>query len=463
MSARRVAVQGAWPIQFDLDIGETARLDAPSGSVHVTLRAVDHHTEPDFWTGASPNNAVYVAARVSVEIDGEPTILTCRPGQLPTSIGPVRLYVETTREWAGSPNQARPIGGVHCAVRFSAVPAGETWGPERLVFPIGNYRWRSSTYQNTWGSLVPFNAYYYHRGEDLGAIPDRLPVLAIDDATVLKAPEPGQPVESNPVLLDVGDGVVVRYAHMNIDSIRSHIRPGRPVDRAAPIGLTGETHLGDKFQHDDPHLHVDIFRGGAPISPYPMYLESYFRTYTDTVLAIAGGFGYTVAGQPYRLDATRSTARPGETIVDHEWRLHDGRVVHGPIVDIVYDAPGFYAEELVVRTADGSEDRDAISILVYEPVLQHDIARGWAHYSPVRDVYPGTPVEFWSRLQDVSDTVIDFGDGTSADVAPDGEVIHAYDSPGIYIATIMGAGIRGEHVSLKLRVRVDPANPIIGS
>lgn len=456
MSTRHVTVHGAWPVQFDLDLDETVRLDAPNGSVRVVLRAVDHDTAPDFWTGESPDQAIRVAARVSVELDGEPVVLTCRPGQLPTAAGPVRLYVETTRDWATSPTQARPIAGVDRAVRFSAVPAGRTWGPDDLVFPIGNYRWRSSSYQNTWGSLVPFNAYYYHRGEDLGAVPDRLPVLAVADATVLKAPEPGRPAESNPVFLDVGDGVVVRYAHMNVDSIRPGVRPGRRLDRGAPVGLTGETHFGRRFQHDDPHLHVDLYRDGAPISPYPMYVESYFRSYPDPVLAMAGGYGYTVPGRPHRLDATRSTARPGEKIVGHEWRLHDGRVVDGPLADVVYDAPGLYAEELVVRAADGSEDRDAISVVVYEPVRRADVARGWVHYSPARDVRPDTPVEFWSRFRDVHDTAIDFGDGTSADIGPDDEVTHAYDTPGLYVATVTGAGVRGEHVSVKVRIRVQP-------
>ncbi|SDT50782.1 Murein DD-endopeptidase MepM and murein hydrolase activator NlpD, contain LysM domain [Jiangella sp. DSM 45060] len=455
MSARQVLVNGPWPSQFDLNVGEAARLHAPEGDVVVTLRAVGHDTEPDFWTGVSPNNAIYVAADVRVEIDGEPMTLTCRPGERPTTIGQVRLYVETTRDWARSPSQFRPISGVDQAVRFSAAPADATWGPGDLVFPIGNYRWRSSTYQNTWGAQVPFNTYYYHRGEDLGAVPDRLPVLAVADATVRKSPEPGQPVDSNYVLLDVGHGVAVRYAHMNIDTIRPHIRPHQRLDRGSPIGLTGQTCDGSKSQHDDPHLHVDVFRGGSPISPYPMYLESYFRTYTDTVLAMAGGFGYTLTGHTYRLDGTRSVARPGTAIVDYEWHLHDGQVVHGPITNVVYGKPGYFAEELVVRTADGGEDRDAISVVVYEPTVRSDVPRGWVHYSPPRAIHPGTPVEFWSRLRDVVGTAIEFGDGTTADIAPNGGITHSYDRAGLYVATVHGVGLRGEHVSLKVRVRVE--------
>lgn len=454
-SMEKVNVDGPWPTIFELDLGEAARLQTPSGSTVVRLVDVTHHTEPDYWTDVSPKHQIVVAATVVVEIDGKVLTLICRPAELPVSVGGLRIFVETTYEWAHSASQFRPLRDVQRAVRFSVVEKGASWGPPDLTFPIRNYQWRSSTYQNTWGALVPFNNYYYHRGEDLGAIPDRLPVVAMDRAVVTHAPIRGEVAGSNQVVLDLGGDVALRYAHINIDSILPGIVPGAPLSKGEQIGLTGETNDGGKTQHDDPHLHVDLRIGGSPVSPYPAFIESYFRTYPDQVLAVAGGFGYALVGDDYRLDGTRSVARPGAMIADYEWRLHDGQRTRGPIANVRYERPGYYAEELIVRTADGTEDRDALSVRVYEPTINKNVARGWAHYSPSRDIVPGTVIDFWSRLRDVTDVTIDFGDGTTSPISANGAATHSYQTPGLYLVTIEGAGSEGEPAALKLRVRVN--------
>lgn len=450
-----VPIQGPWPTLFELDPGGSAQLQTSSGTTTVELIDVVHRMEPDYYTGQAPGNRIHAAATVRVKVNGSPVTLLCRPAQLPVTVGGVRLYVETTYEWAHSPGQRSPLPDVTRAVRFSAVAAGATWGPSDVVFPIADYRWRSGTYQNTWLSLVPFNNnYYYHRGEDLGAIPDRLPVVAVRDAVVISAPIPGQPADSNPVFLDIGSGAVLRYSHMNIDSIRPDIVPGKALARGEAFAKTGQTFNGLPTQFA-PHLHVDLRLDDVRASPYPTYIESYFRTYNDKVLAIAGGFGFTLANQDYVLDATRSVARPGQQITSYEWRLHTGVIVNGPTATLRFATPGLYSEELIVRTATGDEDRDFITVRVYAPTVNKTIANGWAYYSPARNIVPGTPVLFWNKLRQVSNAKINFGDG-SPQVSIGTQTTHAYAAAGLYRVTISGSGPNGEPATVRMRVRVNP-------
>src|SRR3546814_16843238 len=86
-------------------------------------------------------------------------------------------------------------------VRLSICLEGESWGPESLKFPILDYRWRASAYNNTWSSLVPYNKLYYHRGEDYGAIPDKLDIIAPLDGEIMDTPLPDGDIASHALFL----------------------------------------------------------------------------------------------------------------------------------------------------------------------------------------------------------------------------------------------------------------------
>jgi hypothetical protein len=212
-------------------------------------------------------------------------------------------------------------------------------------------------------------------------------------------------MRSNALGLRLPSGILVRYAHMNIETIDSALVVGAAVKSGQALARTGCTWNGRRSQTHDPHLHVGFHAAGTSISPYPFLVEAYLRAYDDPVLAVAGGYAFTVPGGSVDLDGSRSVARPAgaasakpDRALAMRWVLHDGRIVEGPRARAVFDRPGLYSEELRVRAAGGGEDRDFLQVRVYDPFRGSDIGRGWIYHAPVRGIRPGTPVLFWHRL-----------------------------------------------------------------
>jgi len=91
---------------------------------------------------------------------------------------------------------------------------------------------------------VPYNRLNYHRGEDFGVIPGRLPVLAMQGGTVVESPLPGGDGGSNSLDLETAYGMRIRYAHMDIEAIDpalvvgAEVQAGR-VDRFRLLGRIG--------------------------------------------------------------------------------------------------------------------------------------------------------------------------------------------------------------------------------
>jgi murein DD-endopeptidase MepM/ murein hydrolase activator NlpD len=452
-----------WPVVFELNAGQTERVErtTPAGPVArgVKLISFEHAFEPDFHIAKNAARRTIREARVVVEVDGRREELLCRPYQSPTPVRGLLLYVETTREWAEAP-EIEKVERVRGDVRFSAVAEGEAWGPS-MTFPIRDYRWRASSYNNTWRSLVPYNLHYYHAGEDLGAIPDRLDVVAPWAGRVVASPLPGGDGKSNGIILQSDGGLEVRFAHMNTGSIDPAVVVGVAIRAGQRLGKTGMTWAGRKSQVNDPHLHTG-FKIPLPdgtqtaVSPYPFFARAYFDAYPDPLLPIAGGYRFTLRDSDVRLDGSRSLARPGRSIAAFRWNLSDGRRVDAATATVRYASPGLYAEELVVRADDGTEDRDFAQVRVWTgDRAPEPVAYGWLHYTPVRGVRPGTEVTFWNRLaRTVGDVTIDFGDGAGARVIKS-EVRHAYANAGVYTVTLSGRGPGQEPCTVKTRVVVE--------
>ena len=451
--ARVVRRQPGWPTAFELNKGDSFRV----GDRTVTLLSFEEHWQPDHWVQGNRDRQTLESASVTVDVSGEEATLLLRPYEMPATVRGLRLYVETTKNWATKCDYA-PLEGVERDVRLSAGGEGEPWGPADVVFPVRDYRWRSSSYQNTWSSLVPYNRLYYHRGEDLGAIPDRLDVAAVFDGTVVTSPLPRGDGKSNGLTIRHASGLELRYAHMNTEMIHPEMTVGAVVKAGQVLAKTGMTWNGRRAQTHDPHLHAGFAFEGTQLSTYPFFVEAYFRTYRDdALLPVAGGYYFTVPGREVKLDGSRSVARPGRKIVSHRWQLHDGTTANSPQATVRYERPGLYSEELTVTADDGSEDRDFAQVRVYDPDPAHarKIAYGWVHYSPARGIKPGAEVLFWNRLINTAGPVtIDFGDG-SAPQPVRAEATHAYDKPGAYAVTFSGKGPRNEPVTVKVRVVVE--------
>ncbi|MFA6962263.1 MAG: PKD domain-containing protein [Opitutaceae bacterium] len=464
------ALAGYWPALADLNPGETCEISTTAGPRRLTLIGVQEMTEPDYFIQNNPSHAVVVRADAEIEVDGVRATVTGRPFQLPIVVNGVRVAVQTTRGWSEA--EVGSVKNMGKAVRLELLDASLSWGPPDLVFHIDDYRWRSSTYNNTWSALVPFNKLYYHRGEDFGAIPDRLPVVALFAGRIAVSPlADGRPSGSNHVLIVSPDGAAASYGHMNYDRIDPAIVVGAEVKAGQRLGLTGSTWGGKNQQHFDPHVHLgledatDGKRDRNNLRPsanlYPMIVDAYFRKYPDPLIAVAGGYRFASAGGVLELDATRSVARPGEEIASCQWLLHDGSRVDGPLATLTYPLPGLYSEELVVRTKSGAESRDFAQVRVYDPLRKTgELGFGWFYHTPVRGIRPGTPVLFWSRLetQNTAPVYIDFGDGTPPQIIRE-ETTHAYSHAGRYTASLRSLGWADEPLTVKMNVVVEAAIP----
>ena len=455
---RTIRDQPGCPAVFEVDIGEcyTVRRQVGGRTIERTIKliSVEEVWQPDYWVEPNPDHRTLASARVVVQVSGVRATLLHRPYQMPIEVNGLRLYVETTRRWART--DFAPIPGVKGAVRLSAAAAGEGWGRAPMVFCIGNYRWRASSYNNTWSALVPYNKLYYHRGEDPGAIPGHLPVLSMMDGRVVVSPLPNGDGASNGVAIESASGLTIRYAHMDIESIDPSLTVGAEVKAGGVLGRTGMTWAGRRSQVNGPHLHLGFHFKETLLASYPFFVEAYLASYPDPLLPVAGGYYFAVPGQELELDGSRSIARPGKRIDSYVWRLHDGRAVKGPAARMKYESPGLYSEELTIRTTDGCEDRGYAQVRVFDPKRGRNIAGGWVHYTPVRGVRPGTEVLFWNRLRNtVGPATIDFGDGSPCQTIGK-ELRHTFKAPGLYVVTFTSRGPANEPVAVRTRVVVEP-------
>jgi murein DD-endopeptidase MepM/ murein hydrolase activator NlpD len=447
-----------WPVLIDLKQGQPqeVRVAGPAGEIQRSVRLVrlEEHYWPDWFIPEATDHRTLSSAEVQIEVSGTRATLWARPFEPPQLVNGLRLYVETTRNWATTP-QLDPLPGIDGEVRLSCVAEGATWGSSALRFPIRQYRWQANTYRNTWSALVPYNKLYYHRGEDFGAIPDELEVLTSLGGSLVRSPLPHGDGDSNCLKVDCGSGLEVAYYHMDLETILPGLVAGAKVAAGQTLGRTGMTWDGRRAQGNDPHLHWGIARDGRSLGSYPFLLEAYLRDYPDPVLAMAGGYHYSMPGGAVELDGSRSVARPGRRVVRYQWRLHDGREVEGPRTSVRADKPGLYSEELRVWADDGSEDRDYAQLRVWDAQRGPRIGAGWFYHSPIRDAHAGSPVRFWNRLWNTTGPVsIDFGDGSPA-TAINRELEHVYAAPGLFTARLQSRGPGDEPVEVRMRVVIE--------
>lgn len=453
MQTRVLRDQADWPLVVDMDLGAKylVRRSFNGATIEreLLLLEVEEVWEPDYWIENNPERRTLAGARITVEVDGKRGVVRLRPYQSPAVVNGLRLYAETTRICAGG---IIPLDNFDNDVRFSICAEEEPWGPQDILFPLLNYRWRASSYNNTWNSLVPHNTFYYHRGEDWGAVPDKLPVIAAWSGEVVQTPVPDGDQQSNRVAIENKEGAKFLYSHMNLETINPALVLGHQAKAGEQTGLTGMTWSGKRCQHSDPHLHVGFYYRDTYVSTFPFLTQAYFRMYPDTLLALAGGYLFTTVDGEVELDGSRSLARPGRSIAEYLWRLHDGREVAGPLAKVSYDRPGLFSEELIVRADDGSEDRDYAQVRVYDPEQGRNISYGWTYHTPVRGITPGQPVLFWNRLiHPQGEVLIDFGDGSAPqNMTGLKELTHAYDRAGYYTVSLSARDIR-----LKMRVVVE--------
>jgi murein DD-endopeptidase MepM/ murein hydrolase activator NlpD len=436
------------PLVFELDPGE--RLDTVVGDIalNVALDSVILHRENNDWLGQSGNHH---AAEVFVKVDGTPYRLWRRPYEMPAECGRLRLYVELIEPWDGAAGYAVENTRAR-TVRFSAVPRGRPWGSIPLAFPLRDYRWHASSYQNTWAALVPYNLYYYHRGEDFGAIPNRLAVVSPLDGRIVTSAYPEGDGRSNSIVIAHPSGLRARLAHIDSDGLTIRSALNTEVRAGDSLGFSGQTWDGRKSQHMDPHLHMDLSMDSLVLSSFPFLMEAYLSSHPDEVIAIAGGYRFGRTGDTLEFDASRSLSGKGK--LKYTWILSSGDTVRSARCRIRYGQPGLFSEELIAEDANGLMDRDYLQVRIAEPDGGRTVPWGWIYHHPTRGLQKGDTVLIWNRIAGVSESMVDLGDGT--DPVPIAEEIrHRYGKPGRYRVTVSGTGTTQAPASVSMEIVVE--------
>ena len=426
------AAPARWPTTVDVDPGETV-IVTRGGTAHTFRILADAQGQPaiTYETMPFPTTAVdkrvNYAARVRLAVDGQEVELIARPFQYPVTAAGLRLYLDGTREWLGTDDVYPLRLPKRIRLRFTA--AGESWGPAGLRFPVGEYRWHATTYNNTWLGVVPqdVSTTYYHKGEDFGAVPDLLPVLA-PEAGVASTDGTGVQTLSS-------DGTLFWAAHMNAANIA--VAAGQQVAAGQVLGLTGNRGNSNA----DPHVHYDISWGDEEVGSFPFAADAYLRDYPDAGIVVAGGYQFLFAGETLALDGRRSLARPGRTITGYRWILHDGTVVDGPSAVLTAPTAGFYAEELRVFFDDGREERGFTQVRVFNSGSAGQLPLvGFLYQYPLRGIKPGEEMTIRHHpfASECYSRTIDFGDGSPVQTVsgPQPTIAHRYAAPGLYTVTV---------------------------
>ena len=445
------------PYIFELNTGESHIFNRDNNGVtiqkEIKLVNVQSYSESNFWFSGKNQPSNFYQFEVELEIENNSVTLFHRPYEMPLTTNGLRIYIENVKQMDES-GEYDNLGDMGKDVRISVCLEGEAWGPDNFIFPIDDYVWRSSVYNNTWSSLVPFNLLYYHRGEDYGAIPDYFNVVAPCDGIIKKSPLPDGDGASNAICIQDNSGIEWRLAHMNIETISKEFTEGTEVTAGTYLAKTGMTWSGKKSQKSDPHLHVDISAYGIRLGSFPFLMESYLRKYPDPVFAIAGGYRFTTIGEPIELDAERSFSRNFLPIKNFKWKLSNGELIEKAKTKIVYHKPGIYSEELIVESSEGHQDRDFLYVKVYDPSRNTGFPRGWAYYLPLRGIKPGTEVLFWNRLVNTdSEVKINFGDNDEWYPILT-QIKHRYNKAGKYVVTINTVA-KEEPATLQMEVTVE--------
>ncbi len=423
------------PQVVELSAGESAKIQLATGkSKMLKLVSIRESTEPYFESAEGKIISAVVRAELSVEVDGVKGNVVGGPFRMPSTVNGLAILLSCTRNWGGgiSPD---PLSK---EVRLEIADASKPWvGPGRFSFPMRNYRWRVMNYQHTYlGVAVNQARLYYHRGEDMGMIPDMDQALAIVKAEIKKVPGPKGDGASNSVVLEDGEGLRFRYAHMNTPHILPTLQPGSRVNRGEPMGLTGNTWRGGPVK--DPHLHVeardattDIFRNS-----FPMIVAAYRASYPGESMPIAGGWRHLLGDESVTLDGSLSLPGEGRKITSYEWRFTSGETAKGSSATRRYPQPGTYSEELRITDDRGVTALDFVEVFVLSPQQKTPPPYALINYYPVRGIRPGVEVQFLTRYSNMKNVSIDYGDGAREPWTE--RSTHKYAKPGTFIATVRG-------------------------
>lgn len=432
------------PIRFELNPGDSFTHTFGGEQLYtISLFRVVPRMEPLYQHGLWFD--VFRDAQVDLLLDGEPLSLKCAPYQLPVLFHGLLIEVDLVKEVAG---------GLHTipldkAVRLCVLAADLPWVLEDLVDPMPDGRWRASNYIHTWNGFVHVVEYrqppsvYYHRGEDLGAYPDRHPFVSCIDGICKACPPSKGDGDSNIIQVENEEmGIGICYCHANADTINPELVEGRRIIKGERLALTGSTWAGHCIT--DPHLHMGFYRAGKDknveaVNAYASYVAAYRKRFPNELLPVAGGYRFTRVNEPLECSAERSIACNDSGKIRYQWELTDGTRCEGEKILCCYAQAGVYTEVLKMSDICGRIAYDTVMIFVSDGICQmlpFATLNAW----PMRDIHIDTEVSILAYVSNLTEASIDFGDGCRQPItSASGNVWnHVWQVPGDYIVTLSG-------------------------
>ena len=111
-----------------------------------------------------------------------------------------------------------------------------------------------------------------HKGMDISftgaGMTEAMPAIAVAAGTVSiqgADADAEQEGAGKVVMLDLGDGITVRYLHLNTITATK----GAPVKRGDKLGMLGQT-----GSPNSPHLHFEVYSNGVAVNPIPYLTNS---------------------------------------------------------------------------------------------------------------------------------------------------------------------------------------------
>jgi plastocyanin len=425
------------PKLIALNAGQSCT-DSFGGNVEHTVRviAVDEFFEQGYWQGAFRN--ICYKALITVEVDGVRGEVGCGPFYMPVVVNGLRICGEVTKAFSGSTAIAAMNEDVLLSVKDASLP---WYAPGSFVFPIENYRWGASPFQNAWLGFHDMSGgkLYYHYGVDLGGLhPNYLKLVSMVNNGRITQWGVGTRIVSDALELDI------RYYHMVEQYMRTDIGVGSVLDQGEMFGYLGNNGTGS-----DAHVHIDVrYTNGDPrhVNNFPMIVQAHLEQYGEPI-SFPGHKRHTFVGQPIELDGTLSVAPAGEEIVSYQWTFTDGSTATTPKVARTYATRGTYSEGLTVTSSTGKRSTNFVMVFVYPESGAVDAPYVHAiNHSPIRGIQAGDTVSIRVNTRNITSNMsLAFGDGTgTGGIGTTGK--HVYTQPGEYTLVFQGDGPGGHGI-----------------
>ncbi len=168
----------------------------------------------------------------------------------------VTIYTPTIPSYSGGYSGSGSSGGYSGSTSGGSYSTGSS---TRMIWPTKGAYVLSSRYGYRSASI---SGWSYHGGVDIirsGGNSTGIPVVASASGTVVSAVS-GYSGYGHTVVIDHGNGIRTRYAHMQPGSIT--VRPGQRVYQGQQIGRIGST-----GNVTGPHLHFEVLINGSKTNP----------------------------------------------------------------------------------------------------------------------------------------------------------------------------------------------------